>query len=266
MTEKSLADLYVLMVEPSKAQAKFIHRELQKAGITHFDIAIDGESALNTMSQFIPDLVISAMHLPDMTGSDLVHKIRDDEDLKEVAFMLISSETGFDYIDPVRQAGVTAILPKPFDSDQLKRGLYNTLDILNPDAIEFSEFNAEDLKVLIVDDSKMARNHIKRVLKGLGIDHITEADDGASAVPVLDAHFFDFVVTDYNMPQMDGKALLEHIRNNSNQRSIPVLMVTSEGNMGNLAAVEQAGVSGICDKPFETDTVREMIRMMMTDV
>jgi len=85
-------------------------------------------------------------------------------------------------------------------------------------------------------------------------------------VPLLDQSFFDFVVTDYNMPQMDGKALLEHIRNNSNQRSIPVLMVTSEGNMGNLAAVEQSGVSGICDKPFEADTVRNMIKMMMADV
>jgi len=112
----------------------------------------------------------------------------------------------------------------------------------------------------------MARNHIKRVLKGLGIENIIEADDGANAVPILNEQFFDFVVTDYNMPQMDGKALLDHIRNNSNQRSIPVLMVTSEGNMGNLAAVEQAGVSGICDKPFETDTVRSMIQMMMSDV
>jgi two-component system chemotaxis response regulator CheY len=266
MHEKSLAELYVLMVEPSRSQAKFIHRELKGAGITHFDVAIDGESALHSILKFSPDLVISAMHLPDMTATDLVHRIREDENLKDVAFMLISSETGFDYIDPIKQAGVTGILPKPFSSEQLKRGLYNTLDILKPNAMQFDEFNAEDLKVLIVDDSTMARNHIKRVLKGLGIENITEADDGANAVPLLDEYFFDFVVTDYNMPKMDGKALLEHIRSNSNQRSIPVLMVTSEGNMGNLAAVEQAGVSGICDKPFESDTVRAMIQTMLSDV
>ena len=266
MQEKSLAELYVLMVEPSKSQAKFIHRELKEAGITHFDIAIDGQSALETMSQFKPDLVISAMHLPDMTATDLVCQIREDNNLSDVAFMLISSETGFDYIDPIKQAGVTGILPKPFQSEQLKRGLYNALDILNPDALKLGDFNAEDLKVLIVDDSAMARNHIKRVLKGLGIDNIIEADDGASAVPLLDEHFFDFVVTDYNMPKMDGKALIEHIRSNSNQQSIPVLMVTSEDNMGNLAAVEQAGVSGICDKPFESGTVKAMIQTMLTDV
>ena len=266
MHEKSLAELSILMVEPSKSQAKFIHRELKAAGITHFDIAIDGASAIETMSEFIPDLVISAMYLPDMTATDLVLKMRDDRDLMDVSFMLISSETGFDAIDPIRQAGVTGILPKPFNSDQLKRGLYNTLDILNPDALDLGDFNVEDLKVLIVDDSTMARNHIKRVLQGLGIENFTEADDGANAVPLLEDQFFDFVVTDYNMPEMDGKEFLNHIRNSSNQRSIPVLMVTSEGNQGNLAAVEQAGVSGICDKPFDSDTVRELIQRMMADV
>jgi len=266
MQNKSLDELYVLMVEPSKSQAKYIHRELQGAGIAHFDIAIDGQSAIETMTQFMPDLVISAMHLPDMTATELVYKMRDDADLIDVAFMLISSETGFDYIDPIKQAGVTAILPKPFNSEQLKRGLYNSLDIINPDALQLEDYNVDDLKVLIVDDSFTARNHIKRVLNGLGIHDITEADDGASAVPLLDHHFFDFVVTDYNMPQMDGKALLEHIRNSSNQRSIPVLMVTSEGDQGNLAAVEQAGVSGICDKPFESHMVKAMIQTMMTDV
>lgn len=264
--QKSLGDLYVLMVEPSKAQAKYIHRELKEAGIIHFDIAIDGASAFQKMRINHPDLVISTMYLPDMTGSDLVHQMREDEELESVAFMLISSETGFEYIDPIRQAGVTAILPKPFESSQLKRGLYNTLDILNPESIVLGDFNIEDLKVLVVDDSTMARNHIKRVLTGLGIQHIVEADDGATAVPILHEQFFDFIVTDYNMPQMDGKALLEYIRRDSNQRSIPVLMVTSENNQNNLQAVEQAGVSGICDKPFDSDTVRDMIHMMMADV
>jgi len=266
MFQKAMSDLTVLLVEPSKMQAKIILKELKEAGIHHFKTAIDGESALTSIITDTPDLVISSMYLPDMTASDLVLQIRNDDDLREVAFMLISSETGFEAIDPIRQAGVTGILPKPFESAQLKRALFNTLNIINPKAVELDEYSAEDLRVLIVDDSKMARNHIKRVLKGLGIENITEADDGASAVPVLDAQFFDFVVTDYNMPQMDGKALLEHIRNKSNQRSIPVLMVTSEGNQGNLAAVEQAGVSGICDKPFELDTVREMVHKMMTDI
>ncbi len=266
MLEKSLSELYVLLVEPSSTQAKIILKELKAAGIEHFDTASDGEHALTYIRKFHPDLVISSMYLPDMTGSDLIHAMRADDELDESAFMLISSETGFEQIDPIRQAGVSAILPKPFASHQLKRALLNTLDILKSSEMEFDDIHVDDLKVLVVDDSKMARNHIKRVLGGLGITHFTEADDGARAVPLLEDSFFDFVVTDYNMPEMDGKALIEFIRNKSNQQSIPVLMVTSEGNRNSLAAVEQAGVSGICDKPFETDTVREMIYQMMTDV
>ena len=266
MTPKSLEEMYVLLVEPSQPQSKYILRQLSEAGITRFDAVTDGNAALVAMRNYHPNLVISSMYLPDMTGSDLVQAMRADEDLQDTAFMLISSETGFDMIDPIRQAGVTAILPKPFESDQLKRALYNTLDMINPKCIELDDFNAEDLKVLVVDDSLTARKHIKRVLSGLGIDNIVEADDGASAVPILAEQFFDFVVTDYNMPQMDGKALIEYIRTKSSQGSIPILMVTSEGNMNNLAAVEQAGVSGICDNPFETDTVRAMIKNMLSDI
>ena len=266
MTPKSLAELYVLLVEPSQPQAKYILKQLIAAGVANYEVAKDGQSALAAMHMYRPNLVISSMYLPDMTGSDLVYAMRNDEDLRDIFFMLISSETGFEMIDPVRQAGVTAILPKPFESDQLKRALFNTLDMFNPKSLELEKLNAEDLKVLLVDDSLTARNHIKRVLASLGIDNVIEADDGASAVPLLEEQFFDFVVTDYNMPKMDGKALIEHIRNSSSQGSIPILMVTSEGNLNNLAAVEQAGVSGICDKPFETDTVRAMIQNMLSDI
>ncbi|MCW8853638.1 MAG: response regulator [Gammaproteobacteria bacterium] len=266
MTTKSLQEMYVLLVEPSQPQSKYILNQLNESGISRFESVKDGQSALDAMHMYRPDLVISSMYLPDMTGSDLIHAMRADDDLQDMPFMLISSETGFDMIDPIRQAGVTAILPKPFESDQLKRALFNTLDMINPKSIQLDDFHAEDLKVLVVDDSLTARKHIKRVLAGLGIENIVEADDGVSAVPVLAEQFFDFVVTDYNMPQMDGKALIEYIRNNSNQGSVPVLMVTSEGNMNNLAAVEQAGVSGICDKPFETDTVRALIQNMLSDI
>lgn len=266
MSGKQLSDLFVILVEPSSAQAKFILKELHAAGLTHIEIVDTGATALNKMSSFQPDLVISAMYLPDMTASELVQQMQMDESFQDIAFMLISSETGFEQLDPVKQAGVTAILPKPFESSQLKRALYNTLDILNLDHLDTESHSLEELRVLVVDDSFTSRKLIKRVLNSMGIVHVVEAEDGAAAVPMLDEQFFDFVVTDYNMPHMDGKELLEHIRNNSNQRSIPVMMVTSAGNKGKLAAIEQAGVSGICDKPFEVDTIRQLIQTVMSDL
>jgi two-component system chemotaxis response regulator CheY len=266
MFEKKISDLNVLLVEPSHTQSKIITQELEHAGIVNISHVTYGYSALEEMHEYAPDLVISSMYFEDMTGSDLVHEIRNDANLHEIAFMLISSEHGFDALDPVRQAGVTAILPKPFESHQLKRGLFNTLNMMNPEELVLDDLHADELKVLIVDDSELARNHIKRVLGGLGITQFTEADDGAAAVPLLDAGYFDFVVTDYHMPKMDGKAFLEYIRSNSSQRSIPVLMVTSEENDNTLAAIEQAGVSGICNKPFETDVVKDMICNLLSDI
>ena len=266
MFEKNISDLNVLLVEPSQIQSKIIMKELESAGIFHVSHSLSGRSALHDMHDFVPDLVISSMYLEDMTGSDLVHTMREDPELHATAFMLISSEHNYEILDPIRQAGVTAILPKPFESNQLKRGLFNTLSILNPEELVLDDLHPDELKVLIVDDSKMSRNHIKRVLGALGIKNITEADDGASAVPLLDDGFFDFIVTDYHMPKMDGKAFVEYIRNNSSQGSVPILMVTSEHDVSTLTAIEHAGVSGICDKPFETALVKDMICNLLSDV
>jgi two-component system chemotaxis response regulator CheY len=82
---------------------------------------------------------------------------------------------------------------------------------------------------------------------------------------LLDQNFFDLIVTDYNMPEMDGEALVNHIRANSNQSSIPIIMVTSEENENRLAAVQQAGVSAICDKPFEPGNIRTLLQQLFTD-
>lgn len=266
MFEKKISDLNVLLVEPSHTQSTIITRELEYAGIVQISHAVSGHSALEAMRDYAPDLVISSMYLEDMTGSDLVLAIRHDVSLHDVAFMLISSEHHFEALEPIRQAGVSAILPKPFESHQLKRGLFNTLNMLNPEELVLDDIHAEELKVLIVDDSSLARKHIKRVLSGLGITQFTEADDGVAAVPLLDSGYFDFIVTDYHMPKMDGKAFIEYIRNKSTQSSIPVLMVTSEDDVSTLAAIEQAGVSGICDKPFETALVKDMICNLLSDI
>ena len=117
--------------------------------------------------------------------------------------------------------------------------------------------------MLVVDDSFTAQNHIKRVLSNMGIQRISEAKNGKEAVDIIAEHFFDLIVTDYGMPEMDGKQLVEHIRSHSNQTSIPVLMVSSESDDSRLAALQQAGISATCDKPFETETVRELLQKML---
>jgi len=177
--------------------------------------------------------------------------------------MLISSETSFAMLDPVRQAGVIAILPKPFATDDLRKALYSTVEFITPDENALADIALDELKTLVVDDSSLARKHISRVLNNLGISDITTAINGREAVDRIETTFFDLVVTDYNMPEMDGETLTRFIREQSSQRSIPILMVTSEGSQSRLSAVQQAGVSGICDKPFDIISVRQMIRRLL---
>ena len=229
----SIEALFILLVEPSSTQRRVIAGYFEHLGVLAHEGVDCGRAALEAAARNAPDLVISAMYLPDMTGAELLVALRDGGGA-ETGFMLVSSETAFDIIDPVRQAGASAVLPKPFTADQLRHALQICLDFQQPERLSLRDVDAEELKVLVVDDSSFARRAIRRTLSRL-------------------------VLTDYNMPRVDGRALLEYIRSKSNQRSVPVLMVTTEGDVDKLAAVEQAGVSAICDKPFEPALVKRLI-------
>jgi len=263
----SFSDLAIYLVEPSSVQARVITALLAKQGVTrvaHFDTAAAMFDKLETEPTA---LIISALYLPDMTGIELVQRLRASPATEHSPFILISSETRPQVLDPVRQSGACGILPKPFSAAQLGTALRATLDYLDSDASMGNDIadiaDLESLQVLIVDDSPSARKFIRRVLENLGISHFTEAENGAAAAAVLSDKMVDLVVTDYNMPEMDGKALVDHVRTKSWQASVPILMVTSEQDAGRLAAVEEAGVSGICDKPFEPKTVKALLAKIL---
>lgn len=261
--KNNIEELFIILVEPSGAQSKIISRQFDELGISNYEWVKTGAEALTRADSTRPDLIISAMYLPDMTGTELVHSLRSSQDNQELVFMLISTETSFYQLDPIRQAGATAILPKPFTSSQLKKALLATMDFLDIEQLQLENFEPEKLNVLVVDDSVFARKQIIRTLGMMGIENFSQAEDGKSAIPIIDDEYFDLIVTDYNMPELDGKALIEYIRNESMQRAVPILMVTSEGSMSKLAAVEQSGVSAVCDKPFDPKTVKGMIESIM---
>ena len=100
------------------------------------------------------------------------------------------------------------------------------------------------MKILVVDDFSTMRRIIKNLLKDLGFTNIQEADDGNTALPMLMQGDFDFVVTDWNMPGMQGIDLLRNIRSNDKLKHIPVLMVTAEAKKEQIVAAAQAGVNG----------------------
>ena len=265
MPTLNISELSILLVEPSPTQLKVIIKHLEHEGITSIEGVTTGTEALNNISRYAPDLIMSSMYLPDMTATELVTTIRQSTAGQNIPFMLISSETDFKALDPIRQAGVVAILPKPFSHTDLGRALTSTIEFIAPEEISLEHYDTETLRVLVVDDSLMARKHITRVLNNMGITHITTANDGRQGVEIFNANedAFDLIVTDYNMPVMDGQELIQFIRKKMGNTFIPILMVTSEGNGTRLNNVQQSGVSAICDKPFDPQTVKEMLFRVM---
>lgn len=113
------------------------------------------------------------------------------------------------------------------------------------------------LKFLVVDDFSTMRRIVRNLLKELGYTNVDEAEDGAVALQKLTAMPFDFVVTDWNMPNMDGLTLLQTIRRTPQLKHLPVLMITAEAKKENIIAAAQAGANGYIVKPFTAATMAE---------
>ena len=118
---------------------------------------------------------------------------------------------------------------------------------------------SKDMKFLVVDDYSTMRRIIKNLLHDLGYANVTEADDGNTALPLLQAGSFDFLITDWNMPGMAGLDLLKAVRANEKLKKMPVLMLTAEAKREQIVEAAQAGVSGYVIKPFTAQTLKEKI-------
>ena len=118
---------------------------------------------------------------------------------------------------------------------------------------------SKDMKFLVVDDYSTMRRIVKNLLHDLGYANVTEADDGKTALPLLQNGAFDFLITDWNMPGMPGLDLLKAVRANDKLKKLPVLMLTAEAKREQIVEAAQAGVSGYVIKPFTAVTLKEKI-------
>jgi two-component system chemotaxis response regulator CheY len=116
-----------------------------------------------------------------------------------------------------------------------------------------------DIKILVVDDFESMRRIVKQVLNDLGFKDITLADDGATALPLLKNGDFGFLITDWNMPQMEGIDLVKAVRADPRLKSMPILMVTAEAKREQIIQAAQAGVNDYIVKPFTPETLKGKI-------
>ena len=118
---------------------------------------------------------------------------------------------------------------------------------------------SKDLKFLVVDDFSTMRRIIKNLLHDLGYPNVDEAYDGKTALPMLQAGSFDFLITDWNMPGMPGLDLIKAVRADAKLAKMPVLMLTAEAKREQIIEAAQAGVNGYVIKPFTAETLKEKL-------
>jgi two-component system chemotaxis response regulator CheY len=115
----------------------------------------------------------------------------------------------------------------------------------------------KNLKFLVVDDFSTMRRIVRNLLKELGYTNVDEAEDGVVALQKLKGGNFQFVVTDWNMPNMTGIELLKAIRADDTLKHLPVMMITAEAKKENIIEAAQSGASGYIVKPFTAATLEE---------
>jgi serine/threonine protein kinase len=254
-----VSQLKVLLVEPSRTQSAIIRQYLQTQGVEKVVAVASGQQALEATRIERPDAIVSAMHLSDMTGVELAQQIQKAAQGVPPGFVLISSEAETSEAGSLSQCGKAVVLQKPFSPEKLTEALMLVSDLGSIASRE----RRDKFRVLIVDDSAPARLHVRNVLKELGFAQFAEAVDGAKAVAAVVSESFDLIVTDYNMPFMDGSGLVGYLRQNPNTASVPIIMVTTEQDPAKLEAVRQLGVAGICDKSFPLEVVRKIVEQVM---
>ena len=125
---------------------------------------------------------------------------------------------------------------------------------------------SKDMKFLVVDDFSTMRRIVKNLLHDLGYPNVTEADDGKTALPMLQAGGFDFLISDWNMPGMSGLDLIKAVRSDAKLAKLPVLMLTAEAKREQIIEAAQAGVNGYVIKPFTAETLKEKLDKILGTV
>jgi len=259
-TEPDVAPITVLVVEPSRVQASIIRRYLEEHSVSVSGAVASGRDAISAVQSLRPSVVISAMHLPDINGVELAQRIRSEIRVDAPGFILVTSESDDAESISLSRLNRVLVLQKPFSSRQLVETFRLVTGASMPlqprliaSAVTHQKLGTTDrskLRVLIADDSSTARINVRTVLQGLGFSQFLEVPDGAHAIAVAAREVCHLIVTDYNMPLMDGRALVSYLKQNPATASIPIVMVTTETEPRVLDPVRQLGVVAIVEKAF----------------
>ncbi|MFO0803202.1 MAG: protein kinase [Gemmataceae bacterium] len=259
-----------VIVEPSRVQAGIMRKYLEAQDLTVSAVVGTGADALAAVRQHQPDAVLCSFHLSDTSGVDLAGLMHAELAAAAPGFVLVSSEDDGSKAGAMSRLARTVMLLKPFTPEQLVLSLSlatgKKLIAKSPDSslagipnLKPAKRDRSSLKVLVVDDSAVCRIHEKQVLEQLGFRTFSEASDGANAIAAATREPFDLIVTDYNMPLMDGFALVSYLKQTPATAKVPIVMVTTETEPAVLDPVRKLGVAAVFEKSFPKEEVNALM-------
>jgi CheY-like chemotaxis protein/tRNA A-37 threonylcarbamoyl transferase component Bud32 len=264
------AGVSLLIAEPSRVQASIIRQYLEAQGMTVAAVVATGGDAIAAAHVRRPTGMITSLYLADMTGVDLAKQVHAEMRHNAPGVVVISSEAEAADVGTLSKLSRTVTLHKPFTPEQLVQAV-NLVTGLSV-TVRSSETVAglsgvrarpkadrTSLRVLIVDDSSAARLHVRTALAGLGFVTFEEAADGVQGIAAATRQAFDLIVTDFNMPLLDGRAVVSYLRQHPPTAAVPILVVTTESAPDTLAALRTLGATAILDKAFPLAVVKPLV-------
>lgn len=211
-----------------------------------------------------PSIILSAMYLRDTRADKFAFDLFHSGECEETLFILISSEHNQESLEPIRQSGIHSILPKPFAQNQLRSVLQQAVEYIELRA-SIEQWLPPDFSVLITDDSSLSRKYISNSLNKLGIRNIFEASNVDSAIRIMDKNMISLIISDYTMPQKTGMNLLEYIRKESLQPSVPFILVSANINHQIIKRAYENGITNILTKPFSFQEFKAIMEKFIAE-
>jgi len=249
----------VLIVDDSITIRQVVKNELVQLGFMEHQIreAGDGKSASDILANTKFDMVISDWNMPKMDGLDLLKHIRSTPKLKDIPFLMLTSEANEENILKALEEGADQYITKPFKATMLEETIKKILSAKNVFG---------NKKVLVVDDSPVMRRIIKKNLKQAGFleENILESPDGDTATDWILVENFDLIISDWHMPKVDGLEFFYRLQAYDDFKDIPFLMVTSEAQKEKVMEALNAGISNYILKPFTAMDLEKKIKQILS--
>jgi len=261
----------IVIVEDNDIVAGIYKHKLQAEGY-HVDIALDGQAGLDLINTTKPDLVLIDLMLPELSGIEVIEKLRGQEEFEELLIIAFSSDYLGGMMEKARQVGATQLIAKADHTpnqivEKIKELLAPTVTPKPASAPMLSSeptTQAQPCKrILVVDDDPMVRMIVTDTIQKEGYTVVT-AEDGREARRILegDAQFLAGIF-DVNMPYMEGPDLIRFMRTEQRLMKIPVLIMTANKDLKVQSDSFSAGAVVFIPKPFNRATLQMMFRMLV---